>query len=277
VEHQAGGSGVPGVSAMRTFKGLTHVHSKYSFDGKLSLQEIKTLFTDAGYDFALMSEHIEGMSSSNFECFVEQCVELSDDHFVFVPGLEFHSECLATNGLYAPLRFNRNRRRLLHECLEQPSFNVLLHPCVLKRPAIDEVRRRVHSVEVWNAKYDGARYPSLQAIHTWRLLNRERMVSAVFGVDFHERRGLFPMYVRVQLQRLSHDVLLDALREGRFSVCHRGKQVDLNNVPLETLVGIYGYSALRWCAGRIYRAGKKGIPEGISRRLRAWINGGHRE
>ena len=51
---------------MTIYRGITHAHSTYSFDGTMSLQEIRTLCLKAGYTFALMTEHVEGMSNDGF-------------------------------------------------------------------------------------------------------------------------------------------------------------------------------------------------------------------
>src|SRR5262249_18848712 len=119
--------GKPAEILMTVYRGITHVHSTYSFDGTMSLPEIRTLCQGAGYSFALMSEHIEGMSSDGFAAFLRECRAHSDDAFLFVPGLEFHAECVSTNGLNEPVDMGYDRRRLLEECLKQDTFNVFVH------------------------------------------------------------------------------------------------------------------------------------------------------
>ena len=73
---------------MRLLRGITHAHSRYSFDGKLELGQLHDLLSQRGYDFVFMSEHIEELTPDSMARFVSECATLSVKGCVMVPGIE---------------------------------------------------------------------------------------------------------------------------------------------------------------------------------------------
>jgi len=259
---------------LKIFKGLTHVHSTYSFDGQLSLSQMKALLRDHGYHFVLMSEHIEGLSPQEFSCFLEECKELTDESFIFVPGLEFHAECISINGLKHPLKnMAKGRRQLLEECLDHDTFNIFVHPSLRRSLPNDKTLKKVHAIEVWNAKYDGARYPSPQNIRIWRKRCGHQKVTPIFGVDFHENNQLVPIYMSVELEHLSPDGVVAAFKAGKYSLHYREKILDPAKFPSTMRASMLAYWVVRRIAVRSYRTVSKLVPDSLNRRLKAWING----
>ena len=50
--------------------GIMHVHSKYSYDGEMSIKQIKELCKSRGNHFVFITEHLESMSKKEMENFV---------------------------------------------------------------------------------------------------------------------------------------------------------------------------------------------------------------
>ena len=257
---------------MTIYRGITHAHSTYSFDGTMSLQEIRTLCLKAGYTFALMTEHVEGMSNDGFAAFLLECQQLSDEDFLFVPGLEFHAECVSTNGIRELMDMSCGRKRVLEECLKQDTFNVLVHPRLLAERRRRALPDALHAVEVWNAKYDGARYPSPQSLALFRELARERGCSAVVGIDLHHSAQLVSLYVSVDLERLAVDPLLEVLRSGQQRVGHRAGLIEFP-FPRMARLRVGAYAAFYNAASRNYEWIRRLLPAGVEKQLKTWING----
>lgn len=259
---------------VRIFRGLTHVHSTYSFDGQLSLSQMKKLFRNQGYHFVLMSEHIEGLSTHEFSCFLDECDQLSDEGFIFAPGLEFHAECISINGLKRPLqKMAKGRKQLMEECLDHDTFNIFVHPSLRRSLPNDKMLEKIHAIEVWNAKYDGARYPSPQNIRIWRKHCGHQKLTPVFGVDFHETNQLVPIYMSVELEHLSADGVMAAFKAGKYSLHYREKLFDPAKFPSTMRASMLAYWVVRHIAVRSYRTVSKLVPDSLNRRLKAWING----
>jgi len=235
---------------MTIYRGITHAHSTYSFDGTMSLQEIRTLCLKAGYTFALMTEHVEGMSNDGFAAFLLECQQLSDEDFLFVPGLEFHAECVSTNGIRELMDMSCGRKRVLEECLKQDTFNVLVHPRLLAE----------------------RRYPSPHSLALFRELARERGCSAVVGIDLHHSAQLVSLYVSVDLERLAVDPLLEVLRSGQQRVGHRAGLIEFP-FPRMARLRVGAYAAFYNAASRNYEWIRRLLPAGVEKQLKTWING----
>lgn len=259
---------------MKIFKGLTHVHSTYSFDGRLSLGEIKSLFIAQGYSFALMSEHVEGMKQRDYARFLEECRALSNDEFLIIPGLEFHAECVSINGLtQLPRNLEKGRRLLMEECLEQNTVNVFVHPSLRRSLPRQQIIDKIHAVEVWNSKYDGARYPSYENIKIWKTLSRLRKQTPIFAVDFHERLQLVPISIGIEAEHLSIADVLDAIKEGKHALYYRERRMDLDGLSWTARSAMQAYWIMRRVADQSYHAVSRLLPASFSKRLKTWING----
>ena len=58
---------------MKTLRGVAHIHSTYSFDGKLALAEVARFLQGKGLQFALMAEHTEGLEPQRIREFIDEC------------------------------------------------------------------------------------------------------------------------------------------------------------------------------------------------------------
>ena len=93
---------------------------------------------------------------------------------------------------------------------------------------------RLAAVEVWNRKYDGIA-PSRAAL----ALARREGIRAAVALDFHTRRQLFPLTLRLDLDaRPTEAAVHAALAAGRFSPRAFG-------LPVERLARGPGGAALR--------------------------------
>ena len=71
-------------------KGAIHVHSTFS-DGEFTLRELRETFLADGNRFVCVTDHAQAFDRPKLEAYVRECASLSDDQFLFIPGLEF--EC----------------------------------------------------------------------------------------------------------------------------------------------------------------------------------------
>ena len=81
---------------MGKFRGVAHVHSTYSFDGRLTLDELAVSFKARGIQFVLMSEHVESLDPEKLGSFISDCKQNSDESLLLIPGIEIDD----LNGLF---------------------------------------------------------------------------------------------------------------------------------------------------------------------------------
>jgi hypothetical protein len=256
---------------MSIFRGATHLHSKYSLDGHVSLKTLRDFYEKRDYNFLLMSEHYEDLSREQFCKFGEQCVDLSNDNFIIIPGIEFHNDCITVNGLrHYPLP-NRPIAEMLAE--DQNTFNVLVHPSNLRKFLPSPILSKLHAVEVWNVRYDGSRFPSFRNLAIWRRLSKKYPLAPILGLDFHQKENMASHYLEVKAERLSTRSLLVALQRGDYDLFSGGKKWDPSQLSLRFFILSALYYYFRLFAVKIYKNSKTVIPNSLSNHIKSYING----
>lgn len=198
--------------------GALHLHSTHSYDGKLSLSEVKQLSQKNGLSFACMTEHSDTLTPETAAAFVAECCALSDDTFVFVPGFEVpykNAHVLhigATDFVTAvadetSLRTWRNCTPLV----------ILAHPVRNEFEVDDTLAECLDGVEVWNQHYDGKRAPRPRSLALLSTLRQKKNLIATGGIDLHRAEHFGSPLMHLELTELSEASVITALKAGRFT------------------------------------------------------------
>ena len=200
-------------------KGVMHVHSTHSYDGKVPLRELKELFVKEGLSFACMTEHSETLTSEAAAAFVTECRQLSDEHFIFIPGFEVpykNAHVLHVGTTEFVCQFAD--AITLKEWREKASLVVLAHP-VRNNFIVDEIlEAQIDGVEIWNQQYEGkvtARPRSMQLLRT---LRKRKPLIATGGLDLHRKEHFGSPALFVTAAALSETSILSAIKDGLFSI-----------------------------------------------------------
>jgi len=260
-------------SSKGRYTGLVHVHSRYSHDGKLSTEELKRMAVADGHSFILISDHCEDLDLRRCGELIGECEKQSDAGFVMVAGIEFHNQGIAVFGLERAAPGQEDPTRALEESLTGRTFNVLVHPRGRKSEIVDAMMRRMHAVEIWNVKADGGRFPSARRIRLWRGWREKYGLKAIFGTDFHGMKERTGVHVEVELDVLSREGLMEALRAGEYRMYNREKEWDPENMSPKEMWAVKGYGLFRGVAIGAYRRAKVLMPAGLRRRGKKMVDG----
>lgn len=63
-------------------EGIFHIHSNYSYDGKISLAELKYECVKRNLRFMLLTDHAQGFDNAKLQKLVEECKQLSTEGFL---------------------------------------------------------------------------------------------------------------------------------------------------------------------------------------------------
>ncbi len=210
-----------------TYRGIIHCHSRYSYDAKLSLSELKALCQKNNIQFVCMTEHVDEMTSEDAQAFVRECEALSDEAFLFIPGFEVpykiegakeHAHILMVGlreffGNYAP------DIQSLKKWTEKASLVLLAHP-VRNNFLVDEgLLEEIDALEVWNQQYEGKRVPRTRSLALLgELREKKPTLLGTGGVDFHRTEHFGAPFITLATETLTEAGVIEKLKIGAFSV-----------------------------------------------------------
>jgi hypothetical protein len=195
-----------------------HVHSKWSYDGSWSLEDLSARFAARGYRILMMTEHDRGFTAERLAQYRQACAKASSDAIFVLPGIEYSDAANRVHVLvWGPVPFlgeNLPTLEMLQAVKAANGFAVLAHPSRKNawksfEPSWTD---KLLGVEVWNRKYDGWA-PSKTAPDLVQTTGALPFV----GLDFHTHRQSFPLAMALDLQgaSVSEEAILNSLRSRR--------------------------------------------------------------
>ncbi len=213
-----------------TCLGYLHLHSTYSYDGKVSLVELKQLLLAQGVQFACVTEHTDWLTEAKVRAFMEDCRRLSDESFLFIPGLEvsFPNAHIIVAGLKEVLDPQSSPLELVQRAQAKGAFVVFAHPHRSHFQAPEGVEPYLQAIEIWNGQYDGKRVPRPEA---WSYRDKlakkwEKNLFVTAGVDLHRSSHLPGPGLEIQVDTLDEKAVLQALHEGAYVIVGSGMRIE---------------------------------------------------
>jgi hypothetical protein len=254
--------------------GILHVHSRYSYDGRHSLQEIADLAAIRKYAFVGITDHVERLTPRSVARLVEECRRLSTPSCRLLPGLEFS----IPRGPHL-LGFGLTRHTAARDACAVAGFirqhgglAVVAHPAAYPDGIPVALAPLLDGLEVWNARYDGRFAPDPR---WWPLLESFRTHNPALhgfgGLDLHTIDPVAHVTTVVDAEDGSEPALLEALRAGRFTLGHRGLRLgaDGGRTALQRLgmaLGRRAYDLLRGARDGLRRGARDGADGETDRR-----------
>lgn len=199
-------------------KGVMHVHSTYSYDGKESLRSLRDLLMQKGITFCCLTDHTNEMTISQAQLLVQECKALSGSQFVFIPGFEvpYKNAHILLIGTEIFLRQTADSE-ILRQWSSKSRLTILAHP-VRNQFTLDRVMEEViDGVEIWNRQYDGKKVPRTHSAHLLRALQeKNQSLLATGGLDFHRTEHLGSPYYTLEVEHLSSEAIVKALVDGSY-------------------------------------------------------------
>jgi hypothetical protein len=253
--------------------GLVHIHSSLSFDGHLSLVEIRDLAIANGFRFVLMAEHIEGLTTDDLHFLVAECNRLSDERCILIPGLEIEELCQYFLGMAKPIVLHdiHDARR---ELISGGAFTVLAHPHRLRYTISASDMKHIEAIEVWNVKDDGWRVPGYVGMRTWRKWNKSgpRAFSAIAGLDLHAAGDFRPIGIQIEVDEIDKGSILNSLHGSRYTIWKAGSLVDCGRTSLLGS-GLGVIIAVMRASYKFARGRRQLLPAAVRKRLKRVIKG----
>jgi hypothetical protein len=219
---------------MTTLRGILHVHSRFSYDGNHSLEEIASFGRRCGYGFICMSEHSDTLDSLSMQAHVAECARVSTAECVVIPGVEFS----LGQGLHL-LGFGMRRLTPAHDAsvvarfiLEEGGVAVVAHPARYHYAVSERLASLVSGIEVWNGAYDGRFVPDDRVLRLWRSLKaRNPLLLGFGGPDLHRLTNHGHVVSSLACDAHTSDAVICALRDGRFAISNGCFALEARAIP----------------------------------------------
>jgi len=211
-------------------RSVCHAHSRWSYDGSWSLEELSAKFRGHGCQVLMMTEHDRGFTAARLEQYRAACAKASSSNILVVPGIEYSDADNRVHVLvWGPVPFlgeGLPTSEMLELVRVANGVAVLAHPS--RKEAWEKFEpcwaERLLGIEVWNRKYDG--WAPSEASPA--LLDKSSAIPFV-GLDFHTHRQSFPLSMALDIQEnVTEDTVLDCLRSRRCSPRAFGAPLDQN-------------------------------------------------
>jgi predicted metal-dependent phosphoesterase TrpH len=207
---------------MKNFKGIIHVHSNYSYDGKHSIDEIAAFARQRSYAFVGMSEHSDTLDSDKVARLREECQKASTADCLIIPGIEF--TCLGNLhliGLGVQDYDSSKDPLVINDFIQQQGgVAIIAHPKRYHYQISEGLLTAVNGVEIWNAGYDGRFVPNDQSLKLLKSgRERQKALLAFGGQDLHQidlRHR--QVHLKIHCDRLVSDAVIGSMRDGNFVI-----------------------------------------------------------
>lgn len=199
-------------------KGVIHMHSTHSYDGKMPLSELKNFLKEKGMHFACMTEHTDKLTKETANKFVAECHELSDESFVFVPGFEvpYKTAHVLHIGSTDFVCYFANADQLREWRMVSPLV-VLAHPVRNKFDVDDTLLECIDGVEIWNQQYEGKKMARPRSMKLLRKLRLQKPLLSFGGLDLHRSEHFGSPLTTLDVESLNEKDIVDSLKNGNFS------------------------------------------------------------
>jgi hypothetical protein len=217
-------------------EGLFHLHSDYSTDGKLSLEELREECVGRKLTFIVVTDHAEDFDSEKVRRYLSHCKRLTDRDFIVVPGLEFNIDRKREVHILvigAEALFSADGPKDIFQKVsagESGALVVLAHPSRNGHYLPPQLESRIDGMEIWNAAYDSRYLPDHRAIKLFHhLKKRNRRLVGFGGLDLHDRSGFRELILSMGQPCKTEAELLLHLKKGKFRI--RGPFAGIDSVP----------------------------------------------
>lgn len=212
-------------------RGVVHIHSAFSADGCLQIDEIATRCIERGLSFAILADHAEDVGEAAMRRLVAACESQCREGFAIIPGLEHR----LTERIHI-LAFGQRRIVTANSTIEMLEA-ISVDNCVLVAAHCNfdsnlsaRLLEILAAVEIWNVSRHTRFLPtrcSLAAYRRWA--SAYPNLFAIGGLDMHSGGEWGCEVVLDRNCEITPDFVLAELKAGRF--CTRGKLVSFDSRP----------------------------------------------
>ncbi len=201
-------------------RGVVHVHSNYSHDGVLPLSELKKQLFSHGVSFCCITEDAKEMTPTTAAAFVDECHQLSDQAFVFIPGFEvlYQGAQLLLIGTSVFRGAQIDESELL-SWREVTPLMFLARGAAVGKDIDDALLALLDGIEVWNQNCDGSWAPDFESLATLRQLQVHKPeLRAIGGLGLYAPVRTFLPELELEIDTLEASEVVRQIGLGFYAI-----------------------------------------------------------
>lgn len=212
-------------------KGVVHVHSVFSADGLLGIEEIAKRCAERGLSFAALADHAEDVDEAAMRRLVAACESQSRNGFALIPGLEYRlSEHVHILALGQKRLLTADSMIETLEAVSRDGCILVAAHCTAGSDLPARVLEILAAVEIWNVSRHTRFLPTRGGFAAYRRWSRAYPgLLAIGGLDMHSGREWGCEVVLDRDCEITPDSVLSELRAGRF--CTKGRFASFESKP----------------------------------------------
>jgi hypothetical protein len=268
------------------YRGLIHVHSAYSHDGRDSLAYLSSRLGADGFDFCVLTDHFEDLDAARFDTYLADVEAVNGSHNTIILAAveaevgEFHVIFLPATSYDEILQIVQ--RGTLSDA---NMLKLLVHPSKHGIGEVAEFLRgeRLEGLELWNQRADGSYLPPAEFIRGLLAVTGTSIPAVFFGADLHnvEHRASNVMLIPRRAE-LTPELVVRTLTERDFVNYNRNAQrlLPASSSPeticawLDDVAAAAGFkSKARWIARKQLRTLYHFLPRSAKVRINSLKNG----
>jgi len=212
------------------------MHTTLSYDGKLSLAQLKSFLQEHCYQFICVTDHSPDVSPQQWETFKQECRQLSDSDFIVVPSIEYTcTDRIDIMGIgLETITSETDPKTVIEHIHKNNGLAILCHPTKLDYTFDRDWVQHLDGIELWNVGYDGKFLPQWKSIQAFRRLRQWKQdMLAFFGMDLHGTPGFYGVSICIAREDFHPDKVVPAMKAGRY-ICSSRFLSMLSQPPLTT-------------------------------------------
>ena len=209
-------------------KGVFHLHSHYSHDGRDSIHNISENLFEQGFSFCILTDHFEDFDANKLTQYLYDIEsENKRKKCVIIPGIE--KDIQNNHVIFFPIAPSTTFESLqkikkIDDIHRAPHFKVLAHPT---KSAPEFGQKLIDLgcfdfIEVWNQQVDGNTYPNFNWLKSVSVPNR-----ILFGTDIHKIQ--YPIHNEIRLHNSEATNIVEELLAGRYELVNNKSGIECPN------------------------------------------------
>ncbi len=210
------------IKEYKMIKGVFHIHSEFSYDSNIKLEDLRKKAKEKGLSFIILTEHIETLlENKNRVKFEEEIFNYIGNLPLIIPGVEYSCDNrthLISIGNTHLIDKYKDPFYLIEKINENNDLVIWAHYDFKVKNRDIEIIKKINGIEIWNRKYDGKFSFLSWKGKVFNYLKRKynKDLKMYCGLDLHTFSSWTPLYIFIENKKETWFDIKNNLKNKKF-------------------------------------------------------------